>query len=244
MIHWHIDTHFISPHDDIFLQKGIAFVSGVLRDLFQDEAMLKGEMCVLYNEPEAGFPSLILQKPLTIQLSINNQEDEALLLTQLSHELIHYVFYQRRMNEKKFGKRYEEIVAEALSLYILSLIPQYSQSFYSPFNELQIQRRYTDLLAFYSRNQHPIKEVVTPSRWKILEGNTTRLRERHFKEVLYLLEGLINKKVVPALLLDYHPYLQVNGSIDFQTWRQSQKDVTTDYLSYIQPIIRKKVSKT
>jgi hypothetical protein len=50
--------------------------------------------------------------------------------------------------------------------------------------------------------------------------------------------------VVPALLLDYHPYLQVNGSIDFQTWKQSQKDVTIDYLSYIQPIIRKKVSKT
>ena len=233
--------HIICPSNDHMLTKAIAFVSAILIDVFQEETILSGDLCVVYNDPKGKGPVLMTQPPLSIRLCIDNPYDVCTLIGQLVHELVHYIFHQRKQDKNKLARRYEEIVAEAVTLYVLKIAGSYYPLSSIDFEvvqadnfELYFQQKH----AYYERNKWPITKPVSESRWRLLEMRSTHFRERHYQEVLRLFDQLHQPDFMAKSILDYTPYLRANGSLDLVAWQQDDTSQTIAFLRHLQPIIK------
>lgn len=238
MLPYDIDCNLVYPLEDRMLEKGLLLVSTMLRDIFQDASILQGELCVVFNDPSFGMPMLTTSSPLGIRLCIQNPYDVCLLVSQLGHELTHYIFRKYKQDKDKIAWRYEEIVAEAVALYLLHITPLYTTTL--SFDVVQAQlfpachaRKY----AFYAQNQMPILTKVSKLRWSRLESNSLKIRERHFKEVLSLFHLLVEQSISLKEIIDYTPYLKANRSIDFEKWLQDSRNPTIEKIQHLQPRI-------
>ena len=84
------------------------------------EDTLYAEKCLIYNDPEAECPMLIINAiPIQIRLAQSSLNYWAQTIFQLSHELCHYCIRQRKDNKNYTLSWFEEIVCEAISLYFL-----------------------------------------------------------------------------------------------------------------------------
>lgn len=239
-MNWYIDANLVYPAHDRMLEKGLLLVSMMLRDIFQDESILQGELCVVFNDPSFGVPMLTTASPLGIRLCIQNPYDVCLLVSQLGHELTHYILRMAKQDKTKIALRYEEIVAEAVSLYLLERTPFYYQTNDLDFEVVQaeffsdcFERKY----AFYTRNQMPIAASVSKLRWSLLEINCIKIRERHFKEVVALFHLLKEDGISLKEMIHYTPYITTNHAIDFKKWIEETQSSTIEKIQILQPII-------
>lgn len=104
------------------------FVLSQFEKLFGQEIM-RAEKCFVYNDPAAGFPITIFNStPIKIRTSVETLAYKNQLVYHLSHELMHYAFRQKRANKDDYLSWFEEIVCEAMSLYILKCSGAYWKS--------------------------------------------------------------------------------------------------------------------
>lgn len=236
-----IDDNLIYSYEDAMMKLGLEVVVLMMRDIFNDPQILQGEMCVIFNDPSFGFPMFATGYPLGIRTSIKEEGDYGLLLSQLSHELTHYIFRKYKKDKDKIAKRYEEIVAEAVAMYVLYLAPQYWNTLSITFTEKdyveKLENDFKTILGYYQRNQMPLKEPISKARWRMLERNYTLSRERHFKEVLYAFQILMEKKISLKKIMVYEDYLNKNGSIDFKRWHEVDPDISIEMIAPVQPTI-------
>ena len=233
--------HFVCPHEDVMLQKGLIIINQLFADLFQQEIPFAGELCVVFNDPNGGFPLFTKETPMGIRLCIDNPFDICSLIRQLAHECTHYVFHSYKQEKNKHAARYEEIFAEAIALYALKQAPNYIVQLNVDFDIVQTQQLplcFERIYQMYVKNQMPVKQEVSPLRWRMLESHATRLRERHYQEVLLVYEALMSQTLDVHLIFDYTPYLQKNKQIDFGKWREKHPSLTLDLLQQLQPKIK------
>ncbi len=235
-----IVPNLVYPLKDEGLQKGLQVVSSLLEDIFQDSTILKGPMCVVFNDPSFGFPMFASGYPLGIRTSLHDPNNVCLLISQLTHELVHYIFYKCKIDTTQTAYRYEEIIAEAIALYALKQAPMYwtTEDFSLDSSEKEMfEVCHQQSVHNYTKQQMPIKPQVSKARWRLLEKNYATIRERHYQEVLYVYDQLDKKTIDPKLILNYTPYLLKNGSIDFEKWSQEQPSDTLTIIRKVQPII-------
>ena len=97
----------------------LAFLLTEFARLFGPDVMFN-EDCIVYNDPSSECPMLIINTThVRIRLSQPNYSYWCQTIYQLSHEMCHYAFRQRKINKEFTLSWFEEIVCEAVSLYFL-----------------------------------------------------------------------------------------------------------------------------
>ena len=82
--------------------------------------VMTNEDCIVYNDARSECPMLITNiRPIHIRLSQETLSALSQTIYQLSHEMCHYAIRQRKANKDLTLSWFEEIVCEAVSLYIL-----------------------------------------------------------------------------------------------------------------------------
>ena len=83
--------------------------------------VIKNEDCWIRNQPQALCPMLLNTKPSTIILACAELSYWCQVIYQLSHEMCHFAFRQKKSNKHRYDVMswFEELVCEAFSLYCL-----------------------------------------------------------------------------------------------------------------------------
>lgn len=218
----------------------LELLNKILSEIFGEDIMQK-EGCIINNEPEAGYPKLYYQ-PLRIRLALQTTAKWNQLVYQLSHELCHYVIRVNNNNIDCKLKRFEEILCEAFSLYILTVVSQRWEE--SELSELDFN--YRDSLISYFQIEyangegHNISKEMTIKEYIIDNINCESNREGHIAERNYLLSLFREHPDKISEIIQYTRYIKSDKSllIDFDLWSSNtiNKSFVND-LSVVQPQI-------
>lgn len=230
----------VLDQEDKYIHKIAIFIENIFLEI-NKSILIKGRDLIIFNKMEAKCPSfhyyfdiptIFLHCPLGT--SYWNK-----VIFQLSHEIMHYIFYLHKNDPKKIGKRFEEIVCEAVSLYVLSKsisnwtdckLSIINKDYYCSIKEyldIEMQKRLNGSYDLISK--------TNLDDWKKLEKECENNRDTHSKEVIYLYEILANHPQILVNLISYTKYLTDDGSVNFELWAENESLIKN--ITKIQPKI-------
>ena len=220
----------------------LAFLLVEFARLFGCDIMFN-ENCLVYNDPKADCPMLITSDNLHLRLRLAQPSFSywAQTVFQLSHEMCHYAFRQRKINKEFTLCWFEEIVCEAVSLFSLEYAtnnwrhcrlatcsPGYSESL-NAYLENERTKPYTDEF----KQCNTIEKLAAYEQQRIAEER----RETHLLERNAIYDQLSNNPLELKFVVNYTQYVGVNGVvIDFDRWIQDNPCKLLQRLKAIQPV--------
>ncbi len=204
--------------------------------IFGDEVMQK-ETCLVYNDAVSDCPMLVTNStPIRIRLAQESLTFWAQTVYQLSHELCHYAIRQGKTNKEIILLWFEEIVCEAMSLYIL----YWSSKHWECCKLSSINPSFGDAINVYLNGI--LSEVCTGEFQKctsteVLKGyDAGKNREGHRNERNRLYNEIIKNPVLCRCFCDYQQYMDSNGTtIDFEEWKRNDANPLIPFLQSLQP---------
>lgn len=202
--------------------------------IFGDEIM-NNEECIVYNNPQANCPMLLTNStPVKIRLAQSSTSYWAQLIYQLSHELCHYAIRQTK-NKKEFTLAwFEEIVCEAMSLYMLKWSAENLDKHSGLCGEFKSNiKNYLDdeLNKTGTTGFRSCKSVDMLGKY-----DAERDRESHINERNKLYYEIIKNPKLCSCFCDYERYVKNNNiTIDFNTWEKDDNNPIVRFLHKLQP---------
>ena len=205
------------------------------------EDTLYAETCLVYNDPEAECPILIINAiPIQIRLAQSSLNYWAQTIFQLSHELCHYCIRQRKDNKNYTLSWFEEIVCEAISLYFLKWAAD-------NWNKCKLSRISSDFgsnIKVYLSNElikmgtDEFKICTDRDLLKKYEESKATDRETHRNERNKLFFEIVKNPEACKCFCDYPQYLNCDKlTIDFNKWVKMENNQVLRFLSSIQPVV-------
>ena len=233
---WTIDG---DKTEQAYLASLTNFMLEIFMEIFGFDRMMI-EPCVIYNDPSAECPMLIINAtPIRIRLAQSSLDFWAQTIFQLSHEMCHYALRQSKSDRTFTLKWFEEIVCEAVSLYALDystknwnhcslsrIVPDFDLSI-SGYLQNQLAQSGTDVF-------HGCKTIESLATY---EQNLCYNRETHRSErnELYGVISLVPRNT--RILGNYMDYLESNNlTIDFRRWLLDYPCSLLETLNDIQPV--------
>lgn len=224
----------------------LSCISESLKKIFSEifsEDIMGNEICMIYNEPESECPMLITNPaPLRIRLHLKTTSYWDQLIYQLAHELCHYAIRENNKNRSGKLKRFEEILCESFSLYMLTVVAErWQECELSEINLLYDKQLISYFICEYAKGKgHNIKSEMTIEEYIMENNNSENDRESHIAETNYTLELFREHPDKITEIIQYTSYIKSDKSllIDFDLWSSNtvNKSFVKD-LSVIQPQI-------
>lgn len=212
-----------TTEDENYMLPLFSFVFNFFEEIFGTSTM-NSEPCILYNNGEANYPMLIINKnPIQIRTSAENLSFWSQFIYQLSHEMTHYVI---RQYKTAIVKWFEETVCEAMSLYILHV----SSVRWTECDLYPINFCYGKSLECYWKNEYEqtedsvLKHCHTIHELELIEEKCETNRKGRSIERNYLFDTFC---VMPSSIAEfvYYPlYMSGNLQIDFDSWESKQEN--------------------
>lgn len=200
------------------------------------------EDCIVYNDPHVDCPILIINTlPVHIRLAQCNYSYWTQTIYQLSHEMCHYAFRQRKENKDFTLSWFEELICESVSLYALEyasiqwrncqlsqLAPAFSQS-HKEYLINELAKEYTD--EFMRCNT--VERLRSYEKQRISECR----RESQRSERNRIYRAISNNPLELKCILSYTRYVMDNGVvIDFDRWINDDPCNLLCELNSVQPV--------
>ena len=218
------------------------FVFGLFREIFGDEIMY-AEPCIVFNDPLAPFPMLILNtNPIKIRTTAGNLRDWSRFIYEFAHELTHYAIRQQKKDKGITLKWFEETICEAMSMYILNLVgKRWNESpLYNcwPTFAQAINKYNADI---YERTSDSIlRKCSSYAELQNIEDTCHNNRGGRSIDRNYLYDVFVSMASDIKTIIYHTQYIQLNGlQVDFDIWQveDKNKEHFINKLSSIQPAI-------
>ena len=206
------------------------------------QSVMSNEDCIVYNDPSAACPMLIINTtPVRIRLAQPNYSFWCQTIYQLSHEMCHYAFRQRKENKDFTLSWFEELVCEAVSLYFL----KYSSDHWSDCQLSRLSPTFFQNHKTYLANElakpftDEFKQCDTVEKLAVYEKQRAPedRRESQRSERNFIYEAILDSPMELKYVLDYTRYVMDNGVvIDFDRWILDNPCNLLQKLKTIQPI--------
>jgi len=192
-----------------------------------------GEPCTVYNDSQATVPMLLLNRnPISIRLAQPSLAYWAQTVFQLSHELCHYALRQTKRNKSYTLSWFEEIVCEAMSLYMLhwssenwSECKLYHEN--SSFS-LSLNNYLSDKLKMNGTDS--FQRCTTIEALKEYESNFTTERQTHRNERNLIYAEILRNPLDCKYLCEYQRHVNEDGvTIDFNNWNNESQLIKALY---------------
>ena len=204
--------------------------------------VMTNEDCIVYNDAHSKCPMLITNiRPIHIRLSQESLLAFSQTIYQLSHEMCHYAIRQRKTNKDFTLSWFEEIVCEAVSLYIL----KYSSEQWGKCLLSQTQPYWAQAHKTYLENQlnrestnefqgcDTVEKLMAHEKQELPESK----RETHRAERNAIYSAILVNPSELKCVLNYTKYIGSNGiTIDFDKWIQEDSCDFLRELKKIQPV--------
>ena len=204
--------------------------------------IINQKQCYINIDKSANCPQIVSkQSKATITLVINSTMEIDKFIYQLSHELCHHVLYITS-NGKNPLNWFEEILCEAMSIYILDVL---SENWYNTSLE-----NYSLIKIFL--NDYLSRELPYVSNYE-LESCTSLNKLKYFNEIYFDIRAHKNTRIVESnivyelfkrypeninLICSYQQYNINNTFIDFRSWlNNNNKNHFLSKLEKIQPCL-------
>jgi len=219
----------------------LEFLNKIFSEIFSKDIM-QNEICKIYNDPTATCPMLFYTEPISIRLTLESTTFLNQLVYQLSHELCHYAIRANNKNMSGKLKRFEEILCESFSLYILVVTSQRWQecklSETKPGYDKYLMSYFTSTYA--NGEGHSINSKMTPEEYINDNSNCESNREGHIAERNHMLSLFREYPDKVTEIIQYTNYIKKDKSllIDFDLW--SLNTINKSFvkaLSVVQPQI-------
>ena len=204
--------------------------------------VMTNEDCIVYNDARSECPMLITNiRPIHIRLSQETLSALSQTIYQLSHEMCHYAIRQRKSTKDFTLSWFEEIVCEAVSLYIL----QYSSEQWEKCLLSQTQPYWAHAHKTYLENQlnrestNEFQECDTVEKLMVYEKQELpeSKRETHRAERNAIYSAILANPSELKCVLNYTKYIESNGvTINFDKWIQEDPCDLLQELKKIQPV--------
>ena len=215
------------------------FVLSQFEKLFGQEIM-RAEKCFVYNDPAADFPITIFNStPIKIRTSVETLAYKNQLVYHLSHELMHYAFRQKRAKKDEYLSWFEELVCEAISLYIL----KYSGAYWKACKLSRQDQFYGRYMTSYLREvldeqaTDRFSTCTSIDRLAEYEKVAETDRAAHISERNALYNEFLKDPSQIKHLLNYADYRTGPGRllIDFDQWHADCPSVLIRFVGQMQP---------
>ncbi len=202
--------------------------------IFEDEIM-NNEECIVYNDPQANCPMLVTNStPIRIRLAQSSTSYWAQTIYQLSHELCHYAIRQIKNNKGFTLSWFEEIVCEAMSLYMLKWSAENWDKHSGLWGEFKsnIKNYLNDEL-----NKTGTTGFQSCASIEMLgKYDAERDRESHINERNKVYYEIIKNPKLCRCFCDYERYVEKNNiTIDFNAWERDDNNPMVRCLHKLQP---------
>lgn len=222
--------------DSVYLASILKFMLPEYERIFGENTMFNEE-CIIYNSQQADCPMLITNSiPLRIRLAQKSLSYWAQTIFQLSHELCHYAIRQSKIDKDFTLSWFEEIVCEAMSLYLLhwsaehwercelfKLNPNFRNNIGDYLNE-ELKKTGTD----------EFQKCTTIKKLKKYDAEERRETHRNERNSLYF--EIINNPLLYRIVCEYQKYVSNNRiMIDFEDWEKHSSNQLIRFLHKMQP---------
>jgi len=204
--------------------------------------IMSNEDCIVYIDPSAECPMFLRNTaPVRIRLVQKNFSYWSQTIYQLSHEMCHYAFRQRKENKGFTLSWFEELVCGAVSLYALEYAsahwgncqlsqwsPDFSQD-HKTYLAHELATPFTD----------EFKQCTTVEKLMVYEKQRVaeNLRESQRSERNLIYRKISNNPLELKCVLNYTRYVMDNGVvIDFDRWIKDDPCRLLHELKSIQPV--------
>lgn len=235
------------------------YIEGIYAALFEEFVNLFGEdvmtyqPVIIYNNPNKSNPvTSPLGNVTVITLSLDETLHWSQLIFQLSHEMMHYVYFSRSPDadlsncKEQFSTWNEEIICEAMSLYMLDYmadnwdkcaLSKQDASYDASIREY-LNDEYNDWHRLPLKNQE--NRIYSLEEFQLLsdQADVTAYRDNHTTERNYLHDLLVfvDAAQIKELLRLYDFYDATYDTIDYISWQQeSDNSAFVEKVSAIQP---------
>ena len=214
----------------------LRFLLSEFERIFGEEAM-KREPCVVYNDPQAGCPMLVINSsPVKIQLALSSLSSWSQMIFQLSHELCHYAMRQCKDNKDFTLSWFEEICCEAMSLYALHWAADH-------WDRCEL---YSKDPGYGVKNRIYLNKELNKSGTGGFQACTSinlmmayspcENRESHRDERNALYYEIVKDPLLFRCICDYQKYLDSNKiTINFEKWERNDANPMIRFLHSLQP---------
>ena len=237
------------------------YIEGIFHCLFSEFVKIFGEDVMshkpvtIFNDPDAHTPRTIpLGEEIRIRLRLPKTSYWAKMIFQLSHEMTHYAFfsYFPHANQENFKKNFEnetsswneEIICEAMSLYMLKLAAEN----WEKCSLVQINPKYNAAIENYLKDEYnrskkfPLKSegsyIPATDFHKNFNQKSCVDRDNHNSETNYLYDLFtsVNAKTIGEVLDMYKYFNKDHRCIDYAAWiKNANNPVFIENVSVIQP---------
>lgn len=234
---WTVQQAKYSEHGEFIL----TFLLSEFERVF-GHGVMANEDCIVYNDPSASCPMLVINTtPVRIRLSQPSYIYWCQTIYQLSHEMCHYAFRQRKENKDFTLSWFEELVCEAVSLYALKyasdhwnhcplskVAPTFFQN-HKTYLEDELSKSFTDEF----KQCDTVEKLMEYERQKV----STNRRETQGAERNLIFRMILDNPMESKSVLDYSRYVMGNGVlIDFDRWIRDDPCNLLQKLKAIQPV--------
>lgn len=234
---WTVQQAKHSEHGEFIL----TFLLSEFERVFGQDVM-SNEDCIVYNEPSAACPMLVINTtPVRIRLSQPDYIYWSQTIYQLSHEMCHYAFRQRKGNKDFTLSWFEELICESVSLYALKYASEHwSACQLSKMNPTFFQNHKTYLAKELAnpftdefKQCDAVEKLIEYEKQKVPENR----RESQKAERNFIYGAILDNPMEMKCVLDYSRYLMSNGIlIDFDRWIRDSPCNLLQKLKAIQPV--------
>ena len=203
--------------------------------------VMTNETCVVFNDPTSECPMLITNKtPVMIRLSQVRPNCWAQTVYQLSHEMCHYAFRQKKADKDFTLKWMEETICEAVSLYALEYCAQNWNKCLLAKRDLGYSRALVsylcdELLREYKNGLMACRAI---EQLEAIEKDADEKREERRRERNELYYAISRNPTECIHLLDLYQYVnQDKLTINFEAWEKDNPATLIRYLGRIQPVL-------
>ena len=197
------------------------------------------EECVVFNDQEADCPMLIINStPVRIRLAQSSLSFFAQTIFQLSHELCHYAIRQHKVNKDFTLSWFEEIVCEAMSLYVL----HWAAENWECCSLCKVNPNFATSIDSYLKNElasvgsDEFQKCTSIDLLCQYEREHSTDRQTHRNERNRLFAEIVQAPEESVCFCDYSRYLNDNNlSIDFEKWEKDDNRKIVKFLHTLQP---------
>lgn len=211
------------PHIFGFLMKEFVRIFG--------DATMYSEACNVYNDPSANGPQLIMNTtPIEIRIRLKKFTLWAKLIFHLSHELCHYAIRQHKSDKGRVLSWFEEILCEAMSLYMLGYSAKHWKDcgLYSENNQYakSIDKYLRDELARLPKGGlKACTTIDSLNEYNKICSQSDENRLGHREETIFVYNLLVKDPLLARCFLEYTKYIDDNRlTINFDKWKLDNKN--------------------
>lgn len=222
--------------DSDYLESILKFLLPEFGRIFGEKTMFNEE-CIIFNNQQADCPMLITNSfSLKIRLAQKSLSCWAQTIFQLSHELCHYAIRQSKIDKDFTLSWFEEIVCEAMSLYLLHWSAEHWERCELFIFNPDFRNNIGDYL------NHELKKTGTDEFQKcttiekLKNYDAEERRETHRNERNSLYFEILKNPLMCRIVCKYQTYVDSNRiTIDFEEWEKHSANPLIRFLHKLQP---------